>query len=360
MKKKIKIFLLLFLLFPIKTEAYQTDYYMISFNEDNYTISSENTFYKENGDGIDITITDIDSGIVYNEENLNTIVDYTTDYVKNCVNDLKEKYSETVEGEFKFNKVESKGITVFGKDNYVSFHYILNYLIGGVNVRSEFYETNYNGKFYSLMLTSIDSNYLESTETSNIIASFQIINYVNSEKEENNINEENDIKNVIDTSKLNNSTEKIIEQKENAVTENNNKTEAIKTEENKKSSDNYLSSLTVLNNNISFSKDNNDYYINFNDISDITALAEDSKAKVEIKDNNNLNLITIKVIAEDGGERNYYLHKIKEEAENLSYSAIDKNKVITITIITTIIVFIISLMLVAISKYKKHQLFKKL
>lgn len=94
-----------------------------------------------------------------------------------------------------------------------------------------------------------------------------------------------------------------------------------------KSSNNYLSNILVADGELTpgFSKENGSYSIKVpktTDKLDLKAFAEDSKAKVEILDNENLqigsNTITIRVTAEDGSVRIYTLNvnKVDQEANN--------------------------------------------
>lgn len=96
--------------------------------------------------------------------------------------------------------------------------------------------------------------------------------------------------------------------------------------ENKKSNNNYLSSITLSNGNIDFNKEILEYNVSvLYDIDNIevTAVPEDNKSKVEISGNNNLevgsNKISILVTSEDNSTREYIIN-IERKNKNIELS----------------------------------------
>lgn len=95
--------------------------------------------------------------------------------------------------------------------------------------------------------------------------------------------------------------------------------------EESKSSDNYLKELSTTNGVLSpeFNKDVNSYNVTVgNEVTslDLTAIANDSKSKIEITGNENfkvgMNTVTIKITAEDGTERTYTINVKRSEEES--------------------------------------------
>lgn len=119
----------------------------------------------------------------------------------------------------------------------------------------------------------------------------------------------------------------------------NNNTSDISNRENNTatlSSNNYLSNITLSNGNINFNKNITEYNITVDyQVSNIEviATAEDSKSKVEITGNTNLeignNIIEIKVIAEDNSTR---IYKINVEKKDESYVLSSNNNISSVNI----------------------------
>lgn len=102
------------------------------------------------------------------------------------------------------------------------------------------------------------------------------------------------------------------------------------------SSNNYLSNITLSNGNINFNKNITEYNITVDyQVSNIEviATAEDSKSKVEITGNTNLeignNIIEIKVIAENNSTR---IYKINVEKKDESYVLSSNNNISSVNI----------------------------
>ena len=102
------------------------------------------------------------------------------------------------------------------------------------------------------------------------------------------------------------------------------------------SSNNYLNNITLSNGNINFNKNITEYNITVDyQVSNIEviATAEDSKSKVEITGNTNLeignNIIEIKVIAEDNSTR---IYKINVEKKDESYVLSSNNNISSVNI----------------------------
>lgn len=102
------------------------------------------------------------------------------------------------------------------------------------------------------------------------------------------------------------------------------------------SSNNYLSNITLSNGNINFNKNITEYNITVDyQVSNIEviATAEDSKSKVEITGNTNLeignNIIEIKVIAEDNSTR---IYKINVEKKDENYVLSSNNNISSVNI----------------------------
>ena len=109
----------------------------------------------------------------------------------------------------------------------------------------------------------------------------------------------------------------------NSNSNNNNQNQNTTTES--KSNNTYLKSLTLNPGNIDFNKDILEYNISVsNDIKEIKveAIPEDSKSKVEVKGNNDLqsgnNKIEITVTSEDSSTRTYIVNVNKKEDNTLS------------------------------------------
>lgn len=119
----------------------------------------------------------------------------------------------------------------------------------------------------------------------------------------------------------------------------NNNTSDISNRENNTatlSSNNYLSNITLSNGNINFNKNITEYNITVDyQVSNIEviATAEDSKSKVEITGNTNLeignNIIEIKVIAENNSTR---IYKINVEKKDESYVLSSNNNISSVNI----------------------------
>jgi hypothetical protein len=132
------------------------------------------------------------------------------------------------------------------------------------------------------------------------------------------------------------------------------------------SNNNYLNNLEISGGkyNINFKKDVLDYYITVADdieSPNVIALAEDSKATIKIDGNDDLknhNTITVKVIAQSGDIRKYYIH-IKHSQYAMTKSNDDKEKVsgfiIIMLVIGLFIVTLISLFIVP-RVGKKHKI----
>ena len=108
----------------------------------------------------------------------------------------------------------------------------------------------------------------------------------------------------------------------NNNTNNNDNNQVTSEETNKKSSNNYLSSITLSNGNIDFNKEILEYNVSvLYDIDNIevNAVPEDNKSKVEISDNNNLevgsNKITILVTSEDNSTREYIINVERKDKD---------------------------------------------
>lgn len=119
---------------------------------------------------------------------------------------------------------------------------------------------------------------------------------------------------------------------------NNNTSDTSNTDNNTAtlSSNNYLSNITLSNGNINFNKNITEYNITVDyQVSNIEviATAEDSKSKVEITGNTNLeignNIIEIKVIAEDNSTR---IYKINVEKKDESYVLSSNNNISSVNI----------------------------
>ncbi|MGM9876928.1 MAG: cadherin-like beta sandwich domain-containing protein [Bacilli bacterium] len=102
------------------------------------------------------------------------------------------------------------------------------------------------------------------------------------------------------------------------------------------SSNNYLSNITLSNGNINFNKNITEYNITVDyQVSNIEVIAivEDSKSKVEITGNTNLeignNIIEIKVIAEDNSTR---IYKINVEKKDENYVLSSNNNISSVNI----------------------------
>lgn len=107
-------------------------------------------------------------------------------------------------------------------------------------------------------------------------------------------------------------------------------------ENNNKSNNTNLKSITLSKGSISFNKDRTNYDISVNsDINNIevNAITEDSKAKVTVSGNKNLkvgnNKIEIKVIAEDGSSKLYIINVLKKDKD---YVLSSNNYISNITI----------------------------
>lgn len=119
---------------------------------------------------------------------------------------------------------------------------------------------------------------------------------------------------------------------------NNNTSDTSNTDNNTAtlSSNNYLSNITLSNGNINFNKNITEYNIIVDyQVSNIEviATAEDSKSKIEITGNTNLeignNIIEIKVIAEDNSTR---IYKINVEKKDESYVLSSNNNISSVNI----------------------------
>lgn len=117
------------------------------------------------------------------------------------------------------------------------------------------------------------------------------------------------------------------------------------------SSNSYLKSLSIKDYDIDFNKNTLEYKIkvkpNVNFI-DITALAEDYRSRVEINGNENFgdgeNVVTIKVTAEDGSEREYKLLVEKEVKKDKTVEKENTGKTEKIIIIILIILVVLGLL----------------
>ena len=193
-------FILLIFMITISTMVlgYEINDIKIDIPQNFQASNVENFFADEEGNSIGISISEIGS-LQYTEENLDKIVNTLTndldsrrEEIKNKMNNqygnvLSKEYIENYANNVKID-VLKKEITTFGVDSYKCFHYIASIDMIESKYFAEFYQTQSNGKVYTITISSNNSDFFENDDIKNAINSCKIENY--QEPQEKDINNE--------------------------------------------------------------------------------------------------------------------------------------------------------------------------
>ena len=188
MIKRIGLILLICII-TISTMAfgYESDDFTIDIPQNFKATSIENIFADGEGNTITISTGEI-AYLPYTEENLDKIVNTLTndldsrrEEIKNKMNNqygnvLSKEYIENYADNVKID-VLKKEITTFGVDSYKCFHYIASIDMVESKYFAEFYQTQSNGKVYTITISSNNSEFFENDDIKNAINSCKIENY---------------------------------------------------------------------------------------------------------------------------------------------------------------------------------------
>lgn len=299
MKKYVLIILLIFVLFPLGVSAF-------SINNTKLTGPSDITTGKYFSLTFDIDFPEFDKS---NKDTLGIIeIDYEIEfddsiiYVKNFNSDDWDSLDTTYDGKHY--------ITNTVNDNYGS----ANRCIGGLLYCSN-YKTTIN--FY---LLDTDKTTTE-IKIKSVLVGLIKTSDINTDISEDDIVIYEGVSNKSITLNINKSDEKVfnekeeVEEKKPSLTDKSSITQEIINKE--KSSDNYLSSLTIENHNITFLRNQNEY--------NITVLEDENELKLDLKLSNPN--ATYKIIGADDLKANNYKVQIIVTAENGSTNTYEINAI---------------------------------
>ena len=191
MKKLFVYVLVVLFIIPSVVLGYEAEKYSIDIPEGYEATLIPNSFTDENGNNINVQLTEETSGTVeFTEAYLDALTKELTDnideYREEVKNQLVEQYNGQVEESVIEGVVQSiqykefikKEIITFGQDDYLGFHYISDISILDGDSYTDTYQTVYNDYVYTITVTSTDLETFNSDAVKKAIESFKINGYV--------------------------------------------------------------------------------------------------------------------------------------------------------------------------------------